>query len=297
MNYSAKKLLVTGSNGQLGSELKELSKLYPSWTFIFLTRTELPLHDEAAIEKAIVHHNPNYLINCAAYTAVDKAETEKDEAFQINGMAVGVMAKLCAAHQIRFIHISTDYVFDGTSQIPLIEDDKVHPVNVYGDSKLAGEEAAFRQNLESLVIRTSWVYSFYGKNFVKTMMRLLGERESLNVVGDQWGSPTYAADLAAAILQIIQQDGWHPGIYHFSNDGVISWAQFAQEIARLIDASCEVISIPTEAYPTLARRPLFSVMDKTKISRQFGITLKPWQQSLQVCLQKLTAVPTANHSI
>ncbi len=293
MQTSPKKILVTGSNGQLGSELKELSASYSSFTFIFLTRTEMPLHDDEAIKKIIIAHQPGYLINCAAYTAVDKAETEKDEAFQINGTAVGVMAKVCAKHGIRFIHISTDYVFDGTSQAPLKEDDHVHPVNVYGDSKLAGERAAFKENPESLIIRTSWVYSFYGKNFVKTMMRLLAEKESLNVVGDQWGSPTYAADLATAILQIIQQTDWHPGIYHFSNKGVISWAQFAVEIATHIHASCVVNAIPTEAYPTPAKRPLYSVMDKSKIQQVYGVSMAPWQESLQRCIKKIVADYTA----
>ncbi|MDB5209115.1 MAG: rfbD [Flavisolibacter sp.] len=288
MQYK-QKILVTGSNGQLGSEIKELASSYPAYDFHFFTRAELSLDSSAIIEEIIAEVNPDYLINCAAYTAVDKAETEKEQALQINGTAVGIMAEACAKLGAKFIHISTDYVFDGSIEKPLQEDAPVSPVNYYGESKSAGEQVVMQANAESIIIRTSWVYSFYGKNFVKTMMRLMSEKESINVVGDQWGSPTYAADLAVAIMQIITSGKWVPGIYHFSNEGVITWAQFAGEIASLIQSPCVVNSIPTSSYPTPAKRPLYSVMDKTKIQTCYGIDTKNWKESLAICVRKLTA--------
>lgn len=285
---SAKKIiLVTGSNGQLGSELKILAQHYSAFDFVSLNRDELSLNDDEAIRAAVEKYRPSFVINCAAYTAVDKAESEREDAFQINAAAVGVMAKACAGVGSKFIHISTDYVFDGTRQTLLKEDDKVNPVNIYGESKLAGEEAALQAAPDSVIIRTSWVYSFYGKNFVKTMMRLMGEKESLNVVADQFGSPTYAADLAEAILQIIDSYHWQPGLFHFSNDGIISWFDFAKEIASLLHSSCVVQPTTTADFPTPAKRPLYSVMDKSKIQQAYGIALKPWNESLQRCLQKL----------
>ncbi|HVF96473.1 MAG TPA: dTDP-4-dehydrorhamnose reductase, partial [Flavisolibacter sp.] len=217
----------------------------------------------------------------------DKAESEQEQAMQINGLAVGALAEACSNHDVKFIHLSTDYVFDGTHQQPVNEDTFPAPVNFYGESKFAGELLTLQTNPDSIIIRTSWVYSFYGKNFVKTMMRLMAEKESISVVSDQWGSPTYAADLAQAILQIIGSGNWQAGIYHFSNDGVINWAQFAKEIAEKIGSTCVVNPIPTSAYPTPAKRPLYSVMDKTRIQEQFGINLKPWRESLTKCLQKL----------
>lgn len=287
---SKQKIVVTGSNGQLGSELKELSSSYPNYEFYFFTRTEFSLDNSESIEKKIEEIQPHYLINCAAYTAVDKAETEREETLQINGTSVGVLAEACAKHDTKFIHISTDYVFDGSSKKPLKEDDAVAPINYYGESKLAGERLAIQKNPEAVIIRSSWVYSSYGKNFVKTMMRLMSEKESINVVGDQWGSPTYAADLAGAIMQIISSPPWHSGIFHFSNEGIISWAQFAQQIKTITGSSCIVSSILTMQYPTPAKRPAYSVMDKSKIASVYNIQTKPWRESLQICIQKLTAL-------
>lgn len=281
------KILVTGSNGQLGSELKDLSSLYPTYEFYFFSRAELPLDDSRLLEKKIAAIRPHYLINCAAYTAVDKAETDKEEAFKINGTAVGILAKACAECGTKFIHVSTDYVFDGTSKNPLKEDEAVAPVNYYGESKLAGEQLALQNNSDAVIIRTSWVYSFYGKNFVKTMMRLLSEKENVNVVSDQWGSPTYAPDLAEAILQIVSSSSWQPGIYHFSNEGIISWAQFAVGIKTGIGSSCTVTPVPTAQFPTPAKRPGYSVMDKSKITATYPVQIKPWEESLQACLQRL----------
>ena len=239
------------------------------------------------MERAFALLQPKYVVNCAAYTAVDKAEIEKEQALAVNATAVGILAKAAKNHGARFIHLSTDYVFDGESETPLKEDHPVAPVNFYGETKLKGEQEALRENNESIIIRTAWVYSFYGKNFVKTMLRLMAEKESINVVADQVGSPTYAADLANAILHIIDSGRWFPGVYHFSNQGVISWAQFAEEIRRRIHSSCLVNFITTDQYPTPAKRPRYSVLDKSKIVTTYGVALKPWEESLQTCLQKL----------
>jgi len=284
---AAIKIIVTGSNGQLGSELKALASHYPEMDFVFFNRDELSIADKAALQTAFQLHQPNYFINCAAYTAVDKAEEEKELAFEINGNAVGEIAALCSRNNCRLVHISTDYVFDGLATAPLKESDKVKPVNAYGESKLLGEQLALKNNPDAIVIRTSWVYSSYGKNFVKTMMRLMKEKESIGVVNDQVGSPTYAADLAEAILQIITSGKWAPGIYNYSNEGVISWFDFATEIKKLINASCIVNSITTAQFPTPAKRPAYSVLDKTKIQNTFGVQLKNWKESLQECIDKL----------
>lgn len=280
-------ILVTGSNGQLGSELQTFAPSYPQYDFTFLTREQFSLDDNEQMKAAIADHQPTYVINCAAYTAVDKAESEKDAAYQANATAVSVMAKACRNVSARFIHISTDYVFDGTSREPLKEDDAVSPINVYGETKLKGEQQAIEEAPDCIIIRTSWVYSSHGKNFVKTMLRLMGERETVSVVGDQWGSPTYAADLAEAILQIISGGNWQPGIYHYSNDGVISWAQFAEAIAEQSGAACAVQSIPTSGYPTPAARPAYSVMNKAKIAATFSIPIKPWKEGLAACIRLL----------
>lgn len=280
-------ILVTGSNGQLGSELRELALNYPQYKFVFFSRADLAIENAEEVERAFALLHPQYVINCAAYTAVDKAEAEKEQAIAVNATAVASLAKASKMYGAKFIHVSTDYVFDGTSREPLREDAPLSPVNFYGASKLRGEDAAQKENPDSIIIRTSWVYSFYGKNFVKTMLRLMAERESVGVVADQWGSPTYAADLAEAILSIIESGTWQPGIYHFSNEGVINWAQFADEIRKLSNSACQVQHITTEQYPTPAKRPAYSVMDKSKIVSAYGITIKPWQESLQACLQKL----------
>jgi dTDP-4-dehydrorhamnose reductase len=280
-------IIVTGSNGQLGSELKELAVQYPSINFIFLSRNELSIGDRQSLEHAFQLHQPGYFINCAAYTAVDKAEEEKELAFDINGSSVGVIAELCRQNNCRLIHISTDYVFDGNSRQPLTEADQVDPVNAYGESKLLGEQLALKNNPDTIIIRTSWVYSFYGKNFVKTMMRLMKEKESIGVVNDQVGSPTYAADLANAILQIISSGKWVPGIYHYSNEGVLSWFNFAVEIKTLINSSCKVNPITSEQFPTPAKRPAYSVLDKTKIQATYPVQIKDWKESLQICVKKL----------
>lgn len=284
---TAPKILVTGSNGQLGKELKRLEAAWPQYEFIFLGREDLPIHHFEMVRQYFSVYHPAYLINCAAYTAVDRAEQEKDLAMQVNGEAVGVLAAVCKENNCRFIHISTDYVFDGTASVPYKEDDVTNPQSVYGASKLDGEQQAMKLNHESLIIRTSWVYSEFGKNFVKTMIALMKDRPELKVVNDQLGSPTYAADLAGAILQIIDADKWIPGIYHYSNDGVISWYDFAVAIKEMTGSNCRVYPIPTTEYPTPAKRPAYSVLDTTKIQQAYSIRMNDWKKSLEVCIHQL----------
>ncbi len=283
------KILVTGSNGQLGSELKDLAPLYPQYQFIFFDRSQWPIDDEAVSASIFEEHKPKFVVNCAAYTAVDKAESEKETALRINGTAVGILARLCSTHDARFIHISTDYVFDGQAKDPITESMPVNPVNSYGQTKLAGEQAATENDPGSVIIRTSWVYSSYGNNFVKTMMRLMKERESLGVVNDQYGSPTYAADLAAAIVAIIRHSNWAPGIYNYSNEGVITWFEFAEEIRKSIGSACTVNPITTAQFPTPAKRPAYSVLDKSKIISTYPVQLRDWKESLKECIGKLGA--------
>lgn len=282
------KILVTGANGQLGKELQELARKFLVFDFVFLSREDLPIHDIESVKQAFKKYAPHYCINCAAYTAVDKAETDKENAFLINGEATGVLAAACKEYNTRFIHISTDYVFDGNATSPYKTDAATNPQSVYGESKLLGEKKAIDNNDQTVIIRTSWVYSAFGKNFVKTMLRLMSEKPEINVVSDQVGSPTYAADLAQAILTIVSSGNWHPGIYHFSNKGVISWYDFAVAIRELSGSHCVVNPIPSSAYPTPAKRPSYSVMDISRINEVYGIELEDWKTSLDKCLVRLS---------
>ncbi|NCT76130.1 MAG: dTDP-4-dehydrorhamnose reductase [Chitinophagaceae bacterium] len=284
-------ILITGANGQLGSELRQLEDRYPAFNFVFLSRADLPLNNFEMIRSSFKAYQPVFCINCAAYTAVDKAETERDLAFQVNAEAVGILAAVCKEQDCRFVHISTDYVFDGTATKPYTSADATNPQSVYGASKLAGEQQAMELNPDSIIIRTSWVYSAFGKNFVKTMLRLMAERTEIGVVNDQLGSPTYAADLAEAIMQVIASGKWYPGIYHFSNKGIISWYELAVAIRDSIGSSCRVNPIPTSAYPTPARRPAYSVMDSSLLAERYGIAAKPWQERLKACLQQIEKAP------
>ena len=281
------KIIVTGANGQLGMEIRALSSRFPQFDFVFLDRAGLPINDFSKAQDLFKIHHPAFLINCAAYTAVDKAESEKETAFSVNAEAVGALAVLCKQFGCRFIHISTDYVFDGSSSTPLLEDGETGPISVYGASKLKGEELAMIENDGSLIIRTSWVYSEFGNNFVKTMMRLMNERESINVVSDQIGSPTYAADLAEVIMKIISSAQFVPGIYHYSNEGKISWWEFAVAIKEMVNSKCIVNPIPTSQYPTPAKRPHYSLLDKSKISTVYQLHIKDWKESLAICLAKI----------
>jgi dTDP-4-dehydrorhamnose reductase len=282
-----KKIIVVGSKGQLGNEFQELEKSYPLFQFFFFDVAEMDIVNKELVEKGIADVKPDYLINCAAYTAVDKAETEKELAYSINSDAVRNLAIACTKNGVRFIHISTDYVFDGEAKDPYKEDGIVKPANIYGLSKLKGEEEASSGNKEVIIIRTAWVYSIFGNNFVKTMLRLMKTKPEINVVADQEGSPTYAHDLAVAIMQIISSGKWVPGIYHFTNEGVTNWFNFAEEIQKLSKLNCIIHPITTEEYPTAAKRPKYSVLDKTKIQQAFGIKLKNWKDSLQECLDKM----------
>jgi dTDP-4-dehydrorhamnose reductase len=282
-----KKIIVIGSHGQLGSELQELASNYTGYQFFFYDRVHLDIVIKEEVDKQIEEIKPDYLINCAAYTAVDKAETEASLAFAINSDAVRNLAEACTRHNVKFVHVSTDYVFDGKATQPYKETDPVNPANVYGQSKLKGEEEAMQVNPDVIIIRTAWVYSTYGANFVKTMLRLMQSRPEIGVVADQYGTPTNAADLAEAIMQIIDGGRWVPGIYHFTNEGMITWYDFANEVKKLSNAPCTVHAITTEQYPTPAKRPQYSVLDKTKFRQTFGIKLKDWRESLRICLEKM----------
>lgn len=282
-----KKVLVTGAHGQLGSELNFVSSLLESHSFTFVSRQDLDITDEEAVRNLFKAHQFEVLINGAAYTAVDKAETDSDAAYKINRDAVGLLATVCMEHNCKFVHISTDFVFEGTQAHPLKEDDTTNPTGVYGDSKLAGEELALQYNPESLIIRTSWVYSSFGNNFVKTILRLCKERESLNVVFDQVGTPTYARDLATAIITIIQQAEWKPGLYHYSNEGVASWYDFAVAIRDIAGLKTKLGAIESYQYPTPAVRPKYSVLNKRKFKDTFGIAIPYWRDSLEACIKLL----------
>ena len=284
-----KKILVTGANGQLGKELRDIAANFSQFEFLFLSREDLPIHHYELVRNTFEGFKPEYCINCAAYTAVDKAEQEIELANIINAESVGILAAVSKQHACKFIHISTDYVFSGDSPKPYNETDATGPVSVYGKSKLAGEQEAIKQNPDSVIIRTSWVYSFYGNNFVKTMMRLMKERSEISVVNDQIGSPTWAADLASFIMHVISSPKWSAGIYHFSNNGEISWYEFALEIKQLINSGTVIHPIPTAAYPTPAKRPAFSLLDKSKIKSVFGYTPPEWKQSLKKCIDHLLA--------
>jgi dTDP-4-dehydrorhamnose reductase len=284
-----KKILVTGANGQLGKELRDIALNFPEFEFLFLSREDLPIHHYELVRNMFDGFKPDYCINCAAYTAVDKAEQEAELAYVINAESVGILAAVSREHHCKFIHISTDYVFNGDSPTPYVETDTTCPVSVYGKSKLAGELEATKQNQDTVIIRTSWVYSYYGNNFVKTMMRLMKERNEISVVSDQVGSPTWAADLAYFIMHVVNFHTWKSGIYHFSNLGEISWYDFAIEIKDLIKSNTIIHPIPTSAYPTPAKRPAFSLLDKTKINTEFGYTPPDWKESLAKCIDLLLA--------
>lgn len=281
-------IVVTGKNGQLGSELQLLAPSFDGqYDFLFVDRSQLDLSSNDSIDNFFAAHKPSIIINCAAYTAVDKAETDREAAFQINGAAVGKLAAHAAAVNALFMTVSTDYVFNGNGTVPYLPSDATDPVNYYGESKAVGEQLALQNNPNSIIIRTSWVYSRFGNNFVKTMIRLMGERPSLHVVGDQIGAPTYAADLAAAIMHIVAQKAAgnkHIGIYHYSNSGAISWYDFAVAIAKLIHSNCAVANIGTEAFPTPAKRPHYSLMDCSAIIQDFGVQQPAWEDSLKVCI-------------
>ena len=285
-----KKILVTGANGQLGSEIKVLAPNYPNFDFIFTDIADFPLDQSNVIITNFNRIQPDIVINCAAYTAVDKAEQDTVVADAINHLAIATLASLCVESGAKLVHISTDYVFDGSSPVAYKEDDQPNPKSVYGATKLAGEIACLKNCPESIIIRTAWVYSEFGNNFVKTMLRLMSERDTLGVVNDQVGSPTYAADLAQVILTILDSNKWESGIYHYSNAGEISWFDFAKDIKAIADKTCEIKGIPASSYPTPAERPAYSLLDKSKIKAVYGIEAIDYKVSLKIMMERLGEV-------
>lgn len=283
------KILITGGAGQLGQSFQQLAASYPQHQFVCCSREALDITQEDSVAAFLESSGAGVLVNCAAYTAVDKAETDHEQAFAINAAAPAAMARACRKLGVRMVHISTDYVFGGDQQEAYREDDPVQPVNVYGASKQKGEEWVLAEDPSAVIIRTSWVYAPFGNNFVRTMIRLMQSRPEIGVVADQFGSPTYAPDLAEAVLAMVDSGRWQGGLYHYSNDGVISWYDFALAIRELGGFSCSVKSLTTPEYPTPAKRPAYSVLDKTKIGAVYGVAIKPWHQSLEKCMAQLLA--------
>lgn len=286
-----KRILITGSNGQLGNEMRLLGASHPEFNFDFTDIGELDLCNPENVLEYCQQTKPAYIVNCAAYTAVDKAEDETELCYKVNRDAVENLAKAANAIGAKLLHVSTDYVFDGTKRTPYDETDPVCPVSVYGKSKLAGEEILMANCPNFVIVRTAWLYSSFGNNFVKTMIRLGKEREKLTVIFDQVGTPTYAADLAQVLMQIIvasEKGKFIPGIYNYSNEGVCSWYDFTISIHKLAGiTNCQVLPIGTKDYPTKAARPAFSVLNKSKIKATYGITIPLWETSLAVCISKL----------
>lgn len=282
------KILVTGANGQLGSELRNILESEIPGQAIYTDIAELDLTDADAVNKFFSSNEISHVVNCAAYTAVDKAEEEKLECAALNINAVKNLANAADAAGAKVIHISTDYVFDGTAHRPYKESDKVNPISQYGTTKRKGETALLALAPDSIIIRTSWLYSPYGHNFVKTMLKLGKEQSAIKVVCDQIGTPTYAHDLAKAIYRILMSHQWVEGIFHFSNEGVCSWYDFAKAIHRIagID-NCDVKPIPTEDYPTAATRPFYSLFDKTRIKATYGVEVPYWEDSLIDCIKRI----------
>ena len=280
-------VLVTGSKGQLGNEIQVLAPSYPQFNFIFTDVEELDICNRQSVDDFFAAHKIDFLVNCAAYTAVDKAEEDKLMCFQINKDAVGHLGEASARHGVKMLHVSTDYVFDGKSYIPYTEEMPMSPASVYGQSKAEGEQLLVSVLQDAVIVRTSWLYSSFGNNFVKTMLRLGRERTSLQVVFDQVGTPTYAADLADALLQIISAGQLIPGVYHYSNEGVCSWYDFARSIFKLAKIECDVLPINSKDYPTKTPRPHYSVLNKQKVKSTYNLRIAHWEDSLRLCIQKL----------
>jgi dTDP-4-dehydrorhamnose reductase len=281
------KLLITGANGQLGRCLQDVAKSYQEYDFHFKTSIKLNVTKKKEIERLFAQEKFDFCVNCAAYTSVDKAETDQEKAFLVNAEAVRYLAEACKTTNTILIHISTDFVFDGTKTTPYNEEDLPNPINVYGASKLKGEQ--YVQNIlkQYFIIRTSWVYSEYGHNFVKTMLRLSAERDELNVVNDQIGSPTYAGDLAKAIIQIISARATSYGLYHYTNEGNISWYDFAKTIFYIKEVKIKVNPISSNDYSTPAKRPAYSTLDKTKTKQMLKLNIRDWRYSLTLSLNKI----------
>ena len=284
-------ILVTGASGQLGSEIRERAGRFSGYNFVFTDIDKLDITDARSTASFITELSPSWIINCAAYTAVDKAEDEEDKATLINGKGVENIVSALTGSDCRLIHISTDYIFDGNSPVPYSENDTPSPASAYGRSKLAGEKAAICWP-QTMIIRTSWLYSSYGNNFVKTILGKAGSSQSINVVFDQAGSPTYAADLASAILEIISgiiqnRHNFIPGIFNYSNEGVCSWYDIANEIVIAAGSECKVIPVRSSAYPSKVKRPAYSALDKTRIKENYSLTISHWRASLNNCISKI----------
>lgn len=282
-----KRILVTGANGQLGQSILEQSKNYKEIECFFVTRNELDITNEELINHYFEDKSFDFVVNCAAYTAVDKAEDDQENAYLVNAKATEFLAKITNQKGIPFIHVSTDYVFDGTEAIPRLETDQTNPIGVYGQTKLDGENLALENNPKTIILRTAWVYSRFGNNFVKTMLRLFNDKDSIFVVADQIGSPTNAIDLADAILTIISKDDLTYGIFNYSNEGECSWFEFAQKIKELSNSTIEINPVPTSAYPTKAKRPAYSLLDKSKIKEVYQFDIPTWEDSLKKELKHL----------
>ena len=285
-------ILITGAYGQLGCEFNHLKQKYSEWEFLFTDVDSLDLTDQEAVRQFFAANSIDFVVNCAAYTAVDKAESDVEAAERANADAPKNLAIHAQTHGSKLIHVSTDYVFAGNACTPYSEDDEVSPQGVYGETKLKGERNVIQENPDSIIIRTSWLYSSFGHNFVKTMLRLGKEKEEISVVFDQVGTPTYAADLAKAILDIIrytQEDttNFVPGLYHFSNEGVASWFDFAKAIFVIQKMDCRINPVLSDKFPTPAKRPAYSVLNKSKIKDTFRLEIPYWRDSLKSCLQEL----------
>ena len=283
-----KNILITGANGQLGREMRKVLDDDIFVNAIYTDVEELDITDAEAIEKCVTSNQVDYIVNCAAYTAVDAAESNVELCTKLNVEAPTLLAQAAHKHNAKLIHISTDYVFDGTSCRPYREDNEICPKSVYGSTKADGERHIINVAPESIIVRTAWLYSPHGKNFVKTMLELGRSRETLRVVSDQIGTPTYALDLASVIKTFIDSEQWHPGIYHFSNEGAISWYDFTMAIHRIAGiTTCHVLPCMTKDYPTPATRPHYSVLDKSKIKTTLGIEIPYWEESLEQCINRL----------
>lgn len=286
-----RKILVTGSNGQLGWEIAQAASSFPEFEFVFVDRNAMDLSMPSEIESVINLFAPHAIINAAAYTAVDKAETEKDIAHIINAEAVEKLATISKNRNIPFITYSTDYVFSGNATSPYLTDTQLAPVNYYGQTKAEGEQMAIAANPNTIIIRTSWVFSSHGNNFVKTMMRLMKDRDALNIVGDQKGRPTFAKDLALASIQILQsinEGKTFSGIYHYANTGETTWFGFAEKIKEYAGIECDLTAISSDQFPTPAKRPAYSVLDTQKIEKELGIEIPHWETALKQCIHQLT---------
>lgn len=281
------KILITGRHGQLGSELHDLKESYPQHQMVFVDREEMDLSNPEQIIEVLNTEKPQIIVSAGAYTAVDKAESDQELCDAVNHIAVKTIGAWASENNAKVIHISTDYVFDGTSETPLKETDVPDPINVYGLTKLHGEQALRSSGAAYVIIRTAWVYSVYGANFVKTMIRLMSEREEIGVVADQVGTPTYARDLASTIMQVIEAPEFVQGVFHYSNEGKISWHDFALAIKEIKGFSTKVNAINSDAFPTPAKRPNFSLLDKSKIKETYQVAVPDWKTSLEEMLAKV----------